>query len=274
MQELNLFIIWSNARFAEKKIIDDIKKKFKVLKIHEVIWEKSNFSNNLTRFYGENLPKGSNKERTCGNDSFLLITVIDNDPIYRERKTSKGIKIVNTKMFDSKEMYRQWTGGGHRVHATNGRMEFKHDIVLLTGLSADDYYRTYKDNLLKESMKQITSMVGEQGWSSLKQLLYVLNETVEYVVLRNFDLFPNKFIVDEHSDIDFLTSNRYLFQCISNAKPVFWLKARARYYINIGDIRSAIDIRFIGDDYFDRNWEKKLFMTVCLKNVDFTGRMK
>ena len=55
----------------------------------------------------------------CGNGKFLLIIVKDKNPIYQERNTSKGPKIVNTNLFDKKEEYRNLLGGGHKVHATN-----------------------------------------------------------------------------------------------------------------------------------------------------------
>ena len=76
-EELHLFIIWENARYKQEEIIKDIKAKFQIIKIYEIEWNKENFSKNLSRFYGANLPKGCGKEEHCGNGKFLLIIVKD-----------------------------------------------------------------------------------------------------------------------------------------------------------------------------------------------------
>ena len=65
-EELHLFIIWENGREKQKEILEDINKSFEIIKIYEVKWDKEEFSNNLSRFYGTNLPKGSRKELHCG----------------------------------------------------------------------------------------------------------------------------------------------------------------------------------------------------------------
>ena len=141
--EIHLFILWEKARFMQTEILDDINKNFKILHIHEIMWDREYFSSNLTRFYGEKLPKNSQKERSCGTGAFLLVVVIDYNPIYRIRQTSKGASIVNVNMFDSKEMYRKWTGGGHLIHGTNSVEESSHDLTMLIGLNPKDYLDRY-----------------------------------------------------------------------------------------------------------------------------------
>ena len=89
-KEYGLFIIWSKGRYNSKKIIEDIANRFKLLNIFEIEWHKDIFSKNLSRFYGENLPKNCDKEKHCGNNPFLLIVVEDLKPLYKQRKTSKG----------------------------------------------------------------------------------------------------------------------------------------------------------------------------------------
>ena len=84
-EELHLFIIWQNGREKQEEILQDIKENFKIIKLYEVEWDKEKFSNNLSRFYGTNLPKGSGKEVRCGNGKFLLVILKDLNPIYKER---------------------------------------------------------------------------------------------------------------------------------------------------------------------------------------------
>ena len=255
--ELHLFIIWSNAKYKQKEILADMASRFKIIGIHTVTWDKKHFSENLTRFYGENLPPNSNKEKLCGNDPFTLIVVIDENPLYRTRMTSKGAKIVNVNMFDSKEMYRNWTGGGHMIHGTNSEAEVRHDLVLLTGTSKDDYLKMIEDIDTPLRM-EFSSMPGEDVWDSMNQVLYVLNETVDYVVLRNFgDLFGD-YSKAIHGDVDILTTNRYLTQLALNAKPVHKSKRRVQHIVKIGEGGTYFDIRYVGDDYYCKEWEKKI----------------
>jgi hypothetical protein len=255
--ELHLFIIWSNARYKEAEILSDMASRFKILGIHTVTWEKSHFSANLTRFYGENLPPHSNKEKLCGNGPFTLVVVLDENPLYRTRMTSKGPKVVNVNLFDSKEMYRHWTGGGHMIHGTNSDAEVRHDLVLLTGLSKDDYLKKAEEAGTTLS-GSFGSMPGEESWRDMNQLLYVLNETVEYVVLRNFNGLFSDYNKSIHGDVDILTSNRYLARLALNAKPVHRSKRRVQHIVKIGDGGTYFDIRYVGDNYYCKAWEKEI----------------
>ena len=75
-RELHIFIAWEKARSKEKFIRDEISKEFELCDIYDIQWSKERFSKNLTRFYGKNLPKNSNKENHIGNGRFLLFIVI------------------------------------------------------------------------------------------------------------------------------------------------------------------------------------------------------
>ena len=136
--ETHLFILWENSLYKKDEIISEIKEKFKILKIYKMKWSEKYFLSNLSRFYGTNLPNCEAKAEHCGKGEFLLIIVKDENPNYEERNTSKGAKIVNTKLFDCKEKFRQITGGGHKIHATNNEIETNHDITLLLGKNIED----------------------------------------------------------------------------------------------------------------------------------------
>lgn len=258
-EEMHLFIIWSNALYKKTEIIEDIKSRFDLLGMHTITWEKSHFSSNLTRFYGENLPPHSNKERMCGNGAFLLLVVCDKKPLYRKRVTSKGVNVVNVNMFDAKEMYRNWTGGGHMVHGTNSEKEFKHDIVLLTGLNKTDY-RNKAIKSGKILTDEYSFMPGENKWDSINQVLYVLNETIDYVVLRNFNGLFSSYETKVHGDIDILTPNRDIARQVLNAIPVHVSKRRVQHIIRIGQGGVYVDIRYVGDGYYCKEWEEAILM--------------
>lgn len=135
--EMHLFVIWEKGRYKEEKILADIAKNFKILKTQEITWSKDECFDKLRAFYNKDLPDKSWNDKV-GDGAFLLIIVVDESPLYRIRNTYSGPFVVNVNMFDSKEMYRYWTNGGGKVHATNTKSEFKHDFMFLTGQTISD----------------------------------------------------------------------------------------------------------------------------------------
>lgn len=256
--ELHLFIVWEKARPHEKQILQDISKEFDIVEVFEVHWSKRNFSSNLTRFYGVNLPPGSDKEKHCGNGPFLLVIVKDRQPDYQLHQTSKGEALVNTKAFLAKSRHREWSGGGHKVHATNTIQETDHDLVLLLGKNSADYSKTMPKAWSGKVQQLKRDLTGCEGWDDLIQLLYALNNTIKYVVLRNFEPLPANFYTAEHGDIDLLVSDLQSAIYILNSEPVFPEDYRVHHKAVVGGEEVLFDLRHVGDDYYDIAWEKDI----------------
>ncbi len=257
-KEINLFIIWEHARNKEDEIIDDLQETFKILGRYKVVWSSDKFSENLSRFYGRKLPSGSHKEKHCGKGPFMLVVVEDESPRYMERKTSSGLEIVNVKTFDLKTKYREWTGGGHKIHCTNSKIEADHDLTLLLGCNCQDYRRNITVEWNGETTQFKQDLVGANGWKNIEQLFYVLNNTVEYVVLRNYEYLQESHSSDSHGDIDILTNNLIDTVWIINAKKVFRMKYRVQYQTIISDELVPFDIGYVGDGYYDVKWEENI----------------
>ena len=119
-------------------ILNDLKKKFELLEVYEVNWSPEFFSDNMSRFYGVNLPPGAFKANQHDFGPFLLCIIEDKNPIYGNRETAKGETHVNINTFDAKQTYRSWTGGGNNIHASNTEEETEHDLVLLLGKNLKD----------------------------------------------------------------------------------------------------------------------------------------
>jgi peptidoglycan/xylan/chitin deacetylase (PgdA/CDA1 family) len=175
--ELHLFIIWSRAREKEEEIIADLRREFQILDVMEISWSPKEFGRNLTRFYGEALPPGSDKEEHCGNGPFLVVVVRDLAPRYELRHLSPGrAQVVDLRTLEAKERYRLWTGGGHRVHATLEPREFTHDLFLLSARQPSHYEgaESWSDGV---ELVQ-ADLVGADGWHSLDELLTALRATL------------------------------------------------------------------------------------------------
>jgi len=205
-KEIHLFILWEKAREFEEEILKDIQNNFKIIQTFSITWSPYNVSKNFTRFYGQKLPKNSHKELHCGKGEFKLIVIEDENPIYSYRKTSSGTRYVNINMFDSKMRYRKLTGGGHKIHGTDNTKETKHDLVLLTGYSINDFLKKITKN--KGNIKLKRDLVGTNGWKSFDELFYTLNECSEYIVLRNYQNINIEYISCNKGDVDLLVKDR------------------------------------------------------------------
>ena len=258
--EYHLFILWQAARGREAQILDDLKKSFDIVAVHEVRWSAARVSDNFTRFYGQKLPPGSFKEEHCGKGPFLAVIVQDRAPLYEKRQTSKGEHKVNTNTFDAKQRYREWTGGGHRVHATDSEWEARHDFAMLFGMSLAEFITAHPQAWNGKIEIFNSDLAGAEGWADLKQFFAVLNETVRYLVLRNFEWLPDQFRTAEHGDIDLLTDSAGELAFVANARRIFPEPYRIHYAVKIGREEVRFDFRHVGDDYYDPKWEN--FMLV------------
>jgi hypothetical protein len=274
--ELHLFIIWLNAYKARDKILEDIQSRFNIKGVYEIFWSTAHFSSNLSRFYGGKLPPGSPKEQRIGKGPFILVVVEDESPAYGERVVrSRRMETVNTNMFDAKKLYRSWTEGPDKVpdlvHTTNTPQETSHDLTLLLGRSPEDYgselgRRLPWDGAIK---KLSVDLVGAEGWSDINQLFYVLNSTIEYVVLRKFESLPGEYPLAHQEDIDLLVDN-YKEACwIMNAKPVTNLPYRILNEVTIAGQNVRFDLRYVGDDYYDKRWEENILKNRVLEPGGF-----
>lgn len=257
--ELHLMIVWEYGRVAEKKILADLYDNYQVLGEYQVNWDKDCFSDNLTRFYAQNLPKNSGKERHCGAGEFLLITFIDANPIYECVVTSRGSEYVNKNIFNLKEKFRQLTGGGHKIHTTNNPKETSHDLALLLGLDYEEYLQKHsgQEFVTRQTINSFAGG-GSQGWESLEQLFSFMNLYLNYVVLRNFEILPDNYYAKDHGDIDFLVDDLDEAVYFMGAKKVHQKDYRVYYQICVNGEEVFIDLRHVGDNYYDIKWAAQI----------------
>lgn len=258
MKEVHLFIIWENAREKENEILEDIKSNFTILGLYNITWSREKFSQNLSRFYGTNLPKNSGKEQHCGNGTFLLVIVEVENPIYEKRDTSKGMQTVNINMFDKKTYYRELTGGGHKIHATNSEEETNHDLSLLLGKNIADYLKNFDPNQEIQPIEWKKDLIGAEGFQNVEEMFYTLNNCIHYTILRNYETLPEEIYVNHHNDIDILCDNLENAVYILNGEKVFPETYRIHYKVKAGDKFAYFDIRHIGDNYYYYKMEQDL----------------
>jgi hypothetical protein len=258
--EIQLFVIWSKGRYAETDILADIATKFEIIQTFSITWSPYMVHQNFTRFYDTKLPRNSQKEIYAGAEEFKLIIVRDNEPRYDYRTTSKGKFVVNTKMFDAKAKYRELTGGGHKIHGTNDKLELKHDLVMLLGLSLNDFLKKYdKPNEDNIDIALTQDLPGTIGWKSFDELFYVLNECDEYVVLRNSDNISLQYYQKNKGDIDLLVKDRNRCQYLLGDLSCIDSEVNIDSKVSIDNKVILFELYEAGHNLFENNYELHLF---------------
>jgi hypothetical protein len=268
--EIHSFILWENARHQSKKIIKDLEEKFQILEIFGIFWPKKKFAQNLKRFYGITLTDPHKKESICGNGSFLLIIVLDKNPIHGKRKTSLGSQIVNTNIYDHKMQSRRILGSGYIIHSSIHQKEANHDFTLLLGKNIDQLKTELKKPWNGKIKEKHIDLFGNE-WKNPKQIFLVLNAITKYVVLRNFENLPEELNSNEHKDIDLLTDDQWQLPYILNMSKVDSNNVGFSPVIKIGSKEIKLDIKYVGDKYYDEKWSKDILRRrVLSKNGVYT----
>jgi len=181
--EIHAVILWSNALPQRDRLVADLAEHVELVASYRVEWPPERFAENLVRLYGFQLPERVDKVAGGGDQPFLLYVVRDPDPHYGARPRSWGLGPANTTMHDAKQRYRDWTGGGFRVHATIDAAEADRDLFLLLGRRASEFAEAAATAWDAEPQPISAEVVGAHGWESTDQLLSALDVTCAYVLL-------------------------------------------------------------------------------------------
>lgn len=261
--EHHLLILWEHARSQQKRILAELTRRLTIRAAFGIRWSPSRVAENFSRFYGQRLPPGSFKEEHCGAGRFLVVIVRDPAPRYEQRATSKGARSVNVNIFDLKQAFREWTGGGHRVHATDSETETRHDLALLFGVGYEALLGRLPARWNGTVHDMDVDLVGAAGWKDLRQLFVVVNDAQEYLVMRNFEGLPDHAGDGGHDDIDLLTASSIDLAYVLNARKVYPQAHRVHYAAMVGGREVRFDLREPGDCYYDEAWQRAMLQRRC-----------
>lgn len=275
--ETHTLIIWPMARQFEDEIINVLKKHFQVKRIFDIQWDSHRFAENLKTFYSHSQKHLNdseynqliqNKISHCGNGIFCLVVFEDQHPLYENRITSSGARPVNKNIFDLKQSFRMLTGGGHKIHTSDNVFESNKDLTLLLHKNCGDFNACYPGYSNKRELLDI-NCAGVDGFQSIRQLFYVLNNSIEYGVMRNFECLPDAFTVEGHGDVDLLVADFNYIKYLTHAKSAYpELDYRVHFTISIAGEMVPFDFRYVGDNYYDTKWQmailknRKLFKDI------------
>ncbi|MBL0407445.1 hypothetical protein JKG68_26360 [Microvirga aerilata] len=253
-RDLQIFCIWENARHIQQSILSLISENFSVIKIYEFEWSHGKIEENFGRLY-KTIGNGRNyKQESAGSGPFLCIVCEDLDPCYLYSTTVSGnLELCNKRVVEVKRTARSWLGG-FLVHSTANPIEFIEQVFLLlseqevenimSAPTSDQKFATRKED-----------MIGSDGWDSFESLFRHLNKTTDYLVLRNFESALGDY---SESDLDVLCAEPSSFLAAANGANVDKNRSRVKCTIQVAGRSIPVDVRFVGDGYYDTNWQRDM----------------
>jgi len=93
---------------------------------------------------------------------------------------------------------------------------------------------------------------NEAAWPRLGQAFEALNRECSYLVLRNFEQFRESAFLAGHDDMDLLCDDRAKLRGTLRATARFARDGGVHCTVSIGSVKIPVDIRTVGDGYYDK----------------------
>lgn len=260
-RDLHMFVLWETSHEHWPAILADLEQRFLILDVRYIAWPEHEVDDSFLRLYGmpptasaSDTP-GFKRRQICGSGTFAVVVVEDKTPAYVYARTfSKKVEIVNRAVVAAKTKYREWTGGGFRIHSSNSLAEFFRDMSLLVGGAELERLLDLHEPFSGTPAALSASLAGTGGWPSLKALFTHLLLSVDYAVLRNFDELPAALPVGD-ADVDALCRSPQEFAAAANARALVDQCGKFSCVTEVAGLPLQFDLRSIGDNYYDTRWQ-------------------
>ena len=265
-EKLHFFIIWEHGRHKEKEILADIGERCEILECFDIRWSPNRVINNFCRLDGLDWWAGRQQAKKRGTGRFLLITVRDDNPVYELAEAFHGFEWTNINVLELTKRFseRNTRKNTEIVYSSIVSEEANRYLTLILGKNPTDYLASVKTPWDGSIVKMDQDILGANGWNSLEEAFYVLNNTINYVVLRDFEELPHRFDAATQ-DIDILTDEPERLLCILNPPLRYGLfRQRGQVKVNVGGQQILWDIRHTGDDYYCLQWEQEMLQDKVL----------
>ena len=250
--EIHTIIIWDAKKnySAAKKYINDLP-----IKNMNILYEKQITLTKDEEFILANsvynkTTKGNPHLSRVKSGKLYLIIIEDTKPIYLHEKATSCWQVLNKNMKIIKEDIRLKIGGKknsyHTAHTSYNQEEA---LLVLKPLNLTKYVK----RPIFSSFSDFFNHLNKH--TKLKYLIQRSAHEIEY----SPEFFKNS------KDVDILVNDYYYFKALTGARSRNTKAMREndngghiQSKISIGNIEVAFDIRFIGDNYIDSNWEKDM----------------
>ncbi len=261
-RDLHLFILWENGRYKQKQVMEQLSEDYKILYCAEIKWSSRHIEANLNRLYRSEIASKNRKHEVVGGGPFLCIVVEDEEPEYGFSRSLDGtISMSNLNVVRAKHSLRSLLNGNF-VHSSSCISEFFFQGTLLFHPELLQYIISLEVWDRETHILQ-QDLAGANGWESIEECITVANLCSDYVILRNFEYLPNNFWGND-SDIDLLCSDDKAMRAALNAQKRGW--GIAAYQINVSGNSIPVDIRTLGDNYYDPLWQRDMLKRKVFHN--------
>ena len=104
------------------------------------------------------------------------------------------------------------------------------------------------------------------NWTSIEEFFLAI-QGLDYVVLRNFETIYSDITDTNHPDIDILCSDRKaMLDLVQSDSRTNKTNDYIHRKILIADREVALDIRCVGDGYYDARWEENILTNRVMWN--------
>lgn len=107
-----------------------------------------------------------------------------------------------------------------------------------------------------------------KNWKSLLEMFNELNYKNNYLILRNFEMYTKNILLEEHDDIDILCDDREKIIQTMGAEKINE-SDDIHFLVNIAETNIRVDIRWVGDTYYDEIWERNMLNTRIMYQGSF-----
>lgn len=115
-----------------------------------------------------------------------------------------------------------------------------------------------------------TKKIVIKNWESLNEMFTALNEKCDYLVMRNFEqMTGDDFLMDGHEDIDFLCADPDELITTLGAFPRKIFNKKVQTYILLKNKKVKVDIRCVGDNYYDKEWQVNMLKNKVMHENGF-----
>ena len=133
--------------------------------------------------------------------------------------------------------------------------------------SGDYFFRLIalllNDKLINGSSQNPIKTINydKNGWKSIENFFFAANLRSNYVILRFWEDLNDLNKID---DIDILCENLLVFRNDTFSVKRSW--GVSSYKVKINSLEISIDLRFVGDNYYDPSWQIKMLEKKIKKN--------
>ena len=252
--ELYLVIFWENSNVdldTAKKIISESHME---LTLTSGVINKKDQLIFLKQLYYESITNFEKKLQRVGCNNIYVGIIEDKQPKYEICHTTRGFQKINANVLNLKKKLRSLSKVSDGVHISDSKRESKHNLYLC-------FSKKYEE-LLNENKPII---FNPKKFNSFKDILSLMNESIDYVVQRNFhEIDDRKSAV--HGDIDFLVKHSESTARLINAKPATNDSTRKLYEIEINQTKYLLDLRDVSENYYDPIWALNILQNKSLSS--------